>query len=133
MKEIRERVDDALLLWTGGRREGAFLLALVAFAARARREVPRSLGDREAFEQFFRDRFPIRLSVEFREELQPLERILYKWFRCELVHQGGLPVDVRFKEGTSPGELSVRAGGNPDYVLLVSTGWFHQLIGLALA
>jgi hypothetical protein len=40
----------------------------------------------------------------------------------------GLPVDLRFKEDTEPGELSVRAGGAPNYVLLISPGSFEQLI-----
>jgi len=53
--------------------------------------------------------------------------------RCELVHEGGLPVDVRFIEDVGPGELSVRAGGNPDYVLLLSPGWFDQLLEWALS
>ncbi len=54
-------------------------------------------------------------------------------FQRELVHDGGLPVDLRFNEDAEPGELSVRAGGAPDYVLLVSPGWFDQLIAWALS
>jgi hypothetical protein len=53
--------------------------------------------------------------------------------RCELVHDGGLPVDLRFNENTEPGELSVRTGGAPNYVLLISPGWFEQLIAWALS
>ena len=34
MQAIQDRVDDAMLLWREGRREGAFLVALVAVAAR---------------------------------------------------------------------------------------------------
>ena len=75
----------------------------------------------------------MRISVEYRGEQWPLEQIFYKWFRCEIVHQGGLPVDVLVLEDTDPGELSVRAGGAPEYVLLVSPGWFDQLIVWAQA
>ncbi|HEV3071467.1 MAG TPA: hypothetical protein VGY76_08595 [Solirubrobacteraceae bacterium] len=128
MENIRERVEDATLLWNAERHEGAFLVALVAVAARARREYPRSVGDREAFERFIESRFGPRVSVEFRGEPRPLERVFYKWMRCELVHDGGLPVDLRFKEDAQPGELSVRAGGAPGYVLLISPGWFDQLV-----
>lgn len=53
--------------------------------------------------------------------------------RCELVRDGRLPVDLRFKDDAEPGELSVRAGGAPNYVLLVSPGWFDQLIAWALS
>ena len=128
MDDLQERAADARLLWEAGRREGAFLMALVAVAARARRDNPPPSGDRDAFERFIRSRFRPRISVEFRGELQTLERIFYKWMRCELVHEGGLPIDLRFKEDAEPGELSLRAGGAPDYVLLVSPGWFDQLL-----
>ena len=126
-------MEDARLLWNAGRREGAFLVALVAVAARARHEYPRPLGDRDAFERFIESRSRLRISVEFRGELRPLERVFYKWMRCELVRDGGLPLDIRFKEDAEPGELSVRAGGAPNYVLLVSPGWFDQLIAWALS
>lgn len=53
-------------------------------------------------------------------KLWPVEDILYKWFRCEIVHAGGLPADLRFLDTADIDELSVRAGGTPDYVLLVS-------------
>lgn len=123
---VRARVEDALFLYSGGRHEGAFLSALVAVAASARREVPdRSIGDRECFERFLDQRWRGVLAVEFRGECHPIPRIFYKWFRCELVHEGGLPVDVQFIDTE---ELSVRAGGAPEYVLKVSHGWFHWLI-----
>jgi hypothetical protein len=130
--DLRERVDDALVLWNGGRREGAFLIALIAVAARARRDSPPPIPDRESFERFIRAHFSVRISVEFRGQLEPLERIFYKWLRCELVHDGGLPVDVSFTKSSGDGELSVRAGGAPDYVLLVSPSWFHKLTEWAL-
>lgn len=129
---IRARTEDARLLWSAGRREGAFLLALVAVAARARQDHPRT-GDRDAFERFVRSRFSPRISVEFRGELHSLERIFYKWMRCELVHKGGLPVGLCFKDDAATSELSLRAGGAPKYVLLVSPGWFDQLTAWALS
>jgi len=128
---ISERIKDARLLWRVGRREGALLLALVAVAARARLELPRLTGDRDAFERFIRSQFSPRISVEFRGELNSLESLFYKWMRCELVHEGGLPLDLRFKDDGEPGELSIRAGGAPEYILLVSPEWFEQLIGWA--
>jgi hypothetical protein len=41
------------------------------------------------------------------------------------VHEGGLPIDVEFIESE---ELSLRAGGAPNYILKISHGWFHWLI-----
>jgi hypothetical protein len=123
---IRARVEDALLLYKNGRHEGAFLNALVAVAASARRDRPdKSVTDRDCFEEFLNQRLPGVLAVEFRGECHPIQRIFYKWFRCELVHEGGLPVDVQFIDTE---ELTVRAGGKPEYILKVSHGWFHWLI-----
>jgi hypothetical protein len=123
---IRKRVEDALLLYKNGRHEGAFLTALVAVAATARREDPdRKMADRECFETFLDKRRRDILQVEFRGELHTIPHIFYKWFRCELVHEGGLPIDVEFIESE---ELSLRAGGAPNYILKISYGWFHWLI-----
>ncbi len=69
-----------------------------------------------------------RISVEYRGELHPVYHIFYKWFRCELIHEGALPVDVEFMPDPEPGVLSIRAGGAPDYVLKVSEGWFDELL-----
>jgi hypothetical protein len=130
--DIRERVRDARMLWEADRREGAFLLALVSVAVRAKLEHPEMDGDRARFEEFIRSRLGPRISVEFRGRLEPLERVFYKWMRCELVHGAGLPVDVQFVDPADPRELSVRAGGAPEYVLLVSTAWFEQLLDWAV-
>lgn len=67
MEIIRERAEDAKLLWNAGRHEGAFLVALVAVAARARREYPRLSGDREVFERFVESRFRHAYQSSFAE------------------------------------------------------------------
>ncbi len=124
---IQNRIDDALLLWNNGHREGAFLAALIAVAATARRRFPQ-MKDRECFERFLRDCHTVRLSVEYRGECQEIEHVLYKWLRCELVHEGALPVDIQFVSEKEPGSMSVRAGGAPEYVLKIGHGWFHHMI-----
>jgi hypothetical protein len=128
---IRARIEDATLLWQNGRREGAFLVALVATAAVSRLRYPDS-GDGEAFRRFVRESQPFTLSVEFRGKLVPVEQVLYKWMRCELVHEGGLPVDVELMPDSEPGVLSVRAGGEPERVLKLSEAWFEHLVGLVV-
>lgn len=126
---IRSRVDDALFLWGNGHYEGAFLSALVAVAATSRLQCTNSqASDKQAFEDFLRQGVFQRLSVEYRGEVHPVYHIFYKWFRCELVHEGGLPIDIEFIPDNEPGSVSIRAGGAPDYVLKVSYGWFHELI-----
>jgi hypothetical protein len=133
MTFVQERVDDAVALWREDRREGAFLLALVAVVARARQDFPRPMGEAAAFRSYFRQRFTPRLSIEYRGKMWPIEDIFYKWFRCEIVHAGGLPVDIGFLEDTRPGDLRVRAGGAPEYRLLFGPAWFDHLIASAQA
>jgi hypothetical protein len=122
---ICKRVKDAQILYENGRIEGAFLTMLVAVAATARREDPdRKMKDRECFESFLDKKRRGVQKVEFRNELHTIPHILYKWFRCELIHEGGLPIDVEFIESE---ELSIRAGGAPNYILKISYGWFYWL------
>jgi hypothetical protein len=125
---IRARVDDALFLWSNGRLEGAFLSTLVAVAASARRKYP-TLKDRESFENFLQDARLVRISVEYRGECHPIEHIFYKWLRCELVHEGGIPIDIQFMTDAEPSVMSVRAGGAPNHILKISHGWFYHLLG----
>lgn len=125
---IQSRLEDAELLWNSGRLEGAFVLVLIAIAATSRRKFPSQKNDKQAFEDFLRQGRFERMSVEYRGEVHPLYHIFYKWFRCELVHEGALPVDLEFMPDPEPGTLSFRAGGAPNYVLKVSYGWFYELV-----
>ena len=74
MSGIRNRIDDALILWENGREEGAFLSALIAVAATARLSYPK-MKDRECFEQFLRDTHSVRLSVEYRGKCHSIDHI----------------------------------------------------------
>ena len=128
---IAERVEDARLLWQAGRWEGALLCVLVAVAARARLAYPPGvrLSERASFESYVTQCFPWRLSTEYRGRLETIEHVFYKWLRCQLVHEAVLPVDLDFFEYDG---LSLRAGGAPEFRLLLSTGWFEALAACAL-
>lgn len=133
MPSVQERIDDALALWRADRREGAFLLAIVAVVVRARQDFPKPMREGESFRRYVRSISPTRVSVEYRGKLWSIEDVFYKWFRCEIVHGAGLPVDMGLTEDAAPDELSIRAGGAPEFKLLVSPSWFHQLIAWAEA
>lgn len=126
---IHARLDDAKFLWKNERYEGAFLSVLVAVAATARLRYPHD-KDGEAFRQFMKSGRGGEISVEFRGELFPVEQVFYKWLRCELVHLGGLPIDIQLMPDAVAGALTIRAGGRPEYVLKLSHGWFDHLLGL---
>jgi hypothetical protein len=129
---IKNRLDDAELLWKSGRREGAFVLVLIAVAATARRRFPDQKNDRQAFEDFLDHGWFKKMQVEYRGEVHPMCHIFYKWFRCNLIHEGELPVDVQIIPDSEPGMLGVRAGGAPEYVLQVSQGWYEELVGTVI-
>lgn len=61
---IKDRLDDARILFSQGRRDGALLSVLVAVAATSRRRYPKSLirRDREAFIRFLLDEHPAIVS-----------------------------------------------------------------------
>lgn len=128
---IRKRVEDAELLWREGQAEGSLLMALVAASATARRKYPK-LKDREGFERLLLDARKWRLSLEFRGAQVPVERLLWKWLRCELVHEAGLPVDIQLTPIAAVGELSARAGGAPDYELQLSEAWLHHVLDVVI-
>jgi hypothetical protein len=62
----------------------------------------------------------------------PIERLLWKWLRCELVHEAGLPVDIQLTPITAVGELSARAGGAPRYGLQLSEAWLHHALDVVI-
>ena len=114
---VRDRLDDARVLYASNRRTGALLSALIAVAATSRKRYPRdTMGDGEAFKRFLHDEMatltPARnFRVKFRGALIPLEDLLYHVVRCELAHEAELPEDVVFQPGAN---LSVRV--DPDRI-----------------
>jgi hypothetical protein len=124
---IADRIEDAHLLWRSGRKEGAFLCVLIAVAAAARSRFPGE-NDRNSFERFIHEATPVKMGVEYRGQLHRIKTILYKFLRCELVHEGGIPQDIRFIDDELAGAMTIRAGGHPEFVLLLGTGWFFHLV-----
>jgi hypothetical protein len=113
---IQDRCDDAEFLWKAGRKHGALISVLVGIAAASKRRYPDIKEDRKSFEKFVVDETPCRLSANFRGDMYSAETMIYKWFRCELIHSAGLPPDLVMVEGES-GVLSLRAGGgNSEYL-----------------
>jgi hypothetical protein len=107
---VQARIEDAGILADNGRYEGALLMLLVAVAATSRKRYPKGtssktaagkkMDDREAFTTFLRDEM-WRLvkehddQVVFRSATLPIEEFLYRSLRCELVHEGGIPIDLQ--------------------------------------
>lgn len=127
MKGINRRIEDADFLWKHGRKESAFLLVLVAIASISRLRYP-SLKDGDAFRMVLKDFRTISIRVEYRGQLESIEQIFYKWVRCQLIHEGELPGDIEFQQDIENSSMSIRAGGAPEYILKIGTGWFFHFI-----
>jgi len=102
---IEELLEDSRDLWSRGRKRSAFALILIAFAATARRRYPKPIGDAESFKRFIRDELPTitgtpdrALSIPFEGKLTPVEDILYRQLRCQLIHEGELPDSITFTQ-----------------------------------
>jgi hypothetical protein len=108
---IRERLEDAILLWTHGRKHGAWIQVLIATAATSRRRFPNK-RDGEAFKAFVREvtptindvnvsAIPGGVTVIFNADGQnkvALHDVMYKHLRCTLIHEGAMPTEVVFSE-----------------------------------
>jgi hypothetical protein len=127
---VQAQLADAELLWRNGRREGGLLNVLIAVAASARDSHP-TLGDHKAFVQFLKSTHAWTMSVEFRGRQVDVDELFYTWLRCELVHAGSLPVDIRIADELEG--LSLRAGGSPNYVVLVAPAWFEYFTDVVQA
>jgi len=102
----------------------------VAVAATTRLEDQNhTMRDGECFEAFLDKQHRIVIKIEFRGELHIVPHIFYKWFRCELVHKGGLPMVVQFIDTDA---MFIRSGGAPEYVLKILKGWFYWLVNAVL-
>ena len=86
--------------------ENALIQALIAVAATSRTRYP-SLGDRAGFEKLLAEDFGPNLAanikiisggikIQYQGQLQTVEHILYKYLRCNLLHEAELPPDIEF-------------------------------------
>ena len=106
---VQARVEDAGVLADNGRYEGALLMLLIAVASTSRKRYHKGtpsktnpnkkMSDREAFTTFLRDEI-WRLVKEhsdfviYQGKKQLIEDFFYKYLRCELVHEGHIPIDL---------------------------------------
>jgi hypothetical protein len=96
---IRQRVLDAEVLWNANNKEGAWIQAMIATAATARKRYPQPLPDNKSFKQYIQDiTFTIwtglpnlqngKILLKFGE--RPFEDVLYNDYRCMWIHEGTL-------------------------------------------
>jgi hypothetical protein len=104
---VSERIKDSVALWQIGRFEGCLIMILVSVAATAKKRYPRTgFSDSESFKKYILDEMgkitggPTS-GVKFYYNTSyniPLEKFLYNILRCELLHEGTMPVELKFSE-----------------------------------
>jgi len=153
---IKEQVDDALFLSQNGRYVGALTILMLAIAASSRRTFPKGtksreepnkeLSDRERFTLFLGgkirkilfgdyggpDTGNSGISVGFKGKQYDVAYILYKFYRCELVHSGELPEDIEFQQPNNQAGLNISNGGvnvaiSSSEKLVLDYGWIDLL------
>lgn len=149
---IKQQIEDAHFLAANNRHLGALIVLMLAIAATSRRRFPKgtnslenpskTMGDREAFTLFLGGRIRHLLFggygadevgnsgilVSFKGKQLDLAYILYKYYRCELVHEGELPQDIEFKPSTDQNNSGVSITSGDKMVL--DYGWINLLISV---
>src|SRR5438874_1863919 len=103
---VKARLEDAMVLWDQGRKEGAWALVLIAAAATSRKRYPKPMKDNKSFKGFIRDvqgtvilgdhPSPPMGPIAF--DGVPMENIIYEHMRCNLVHEAELHPTVALSE-----------------------------------
>ncbi len=156
---IRQQVEDAVFLSQNGRHLGALTILMLAVAASSRKCFPKGtksiknpakiMSDCEAFTLFLGGRIRHLLfgnyggpafgssgfSVGFKQQQHDIAYVLYKFYRCELIHKGDLPEDVEFAQsnnswqgGLNTGRRRLRVEISTGNKLVLDHGWIDLLI-----
>ena len=156
---IREQIEDVKFLVEHRRYVGALTILTLAVAASSKKLFPRGtkstrepkdkMLDEEAFTLFLGDRLRRILIgslgeqryansghlVPFKGKQFDLAYILYKYYRCALVHDGELPEDVEFADPPADRSHSMTLGNGKYSVgfncgekLVLDYGWIDVLI-----
>jgi hypothetical protein len=138
---IRKRIDEAQLLAANGYDEAALIIALVALAGSSRLAYPKSVikNDGEAFITYLDRRIletlahgpaaagSVFLSVAYKSKDLSIGRILYKQYRCNLMHEAELPADVSLDSSENSLFLTVS-----DDSLVLGRGWLLLLMDIVI-
>jgi hypothetical protein len=127
---MQDRIDDAEVLWSANRREGALTMALVAVNTAAKEAHP-ELQHGPAFKRFLSERQSAVVELKYRRRMTTFESLLWHFLRCELIHTSSLPVDIQFLSGGDPpSDFHIRVNGPPDFSVHISEGWYWWLLRL---
>ena len=128
---VRERLEDAILLWNHGRKSGAWIQVLIAAAATSRARFP-GMSDKARFMAFVREVTPTIVYGEGQTVVGgmhlligratgdpvSLAEVIYTHLRCSLIHEAIMPSEVelcqsRIVDGQLIAELRVETAEAP--------------------
>ncbi len=144
---IESRIEEAIILQQIGRFEGALTSVLIAVASTSRLRRPQgSASETEAFTLFLQEEHESIYGTEcnmqgtmpIREPHNPttpartrtIPNILYRYLRCTLVHEAGVPSNIGFVE-SSPNILSM-SYDHTSGKFIFSTSWLERLIDVVV-
>ena len=108
---VNDRIDDARVLYSQGRRHGSLLSVLLAVTATARKRFPpntpsrtdpsKPMGDIEAFTTFLHEELgklnvPLGRPLQYHGRPTTLEMLLYRLVRNELAPKADSMLEVQF-------------------------------------
>src|SRR4030095_3930081 len=127
---VTDRIDDARVLYSQGRRHGSLLSVLIAVTATARKRFPpntpsrteptKPMGDIEAFTTFLHEELA-KLNVRLDRPLQyhgrstTLEMLLYRLVRNELAPRQESQLEVQFHPASGD---AVEIDGADDHLMI---------------
>lgn len=110
---VKDRLEEANILWESGKVEGAWIQVLIATASTARKRFP-TLSDGQAFKKLIRQIAPTIIDQSFspayggeikivfgsgvNAKKRDLDDVLYKHLRCYLLHEAKMPPDIGFSK-----------------------------------
>jgi len=154
---IKQQVDDAVFLAKNGRYLGALTNLMLAVAASSRKTFPKgktkslkdpakNMGDGEAFTLFVGGRIKKILfgdfggpdsgssgiSVSFKGKQYDVAYVLYKYYRCGLVHEGELPEDIEFNPPNKNQNSGVGVSISCGNIMVLDYGWIDLLVNAVI-
>ncbi|MBA4029896.1 MAG: hypothetical protein C0478_03215 [Planctomyces sp.] len=128
---IRDRLEDARILFAANRVQGAFIQVLIAAAATSRKRYSKSeWDDGESFKNFIYDEMGVitggpkyEVELPFLGKPTPLEDILYIHLRCQLLHEATFPESINLTEPREDGANILHLGTPLGFPI----GWIQQL------
>lgn len=142
---IKQQIEDAIFLYHNKRYQGCLSVLMLAIGASSKKVFPSPAhSDSAAFKKFLGSRIANALwghrlgdgvgnsgvMVTFRGKAHLIEHILYKYYRCALIHEGELPDDVIFSpdagmpNGSEPRGIVISSGST----MVLDYNWLEVLI-----